>query len=56
MQLLSPSWVVDHGHLSRLVDVKLAIIDEALDLNSDLLGVTDVLLKVIICFFKLLDL
>ena len=56
MQLLSPSWVVDHGHLARPVDVKLAIVDEALDLHSDLLGVADVRLQVVVGPLELLDL
>ena len=56
LQLLAPSWVVDHGDLPRIADVKLAIVDEALDLYSDLLGVADVLLEVLLLLFEPLDL
>ena len=56
LQHLAPSWVVDHRDLSRIVDVELAVVDEALHLDADVLSVAEVLLEVVIGFLKLLDL
>jgi len=32
LQLLSPSWIINYGYLSRVVDVELTIIYETLNL------------------------
>ena len=56
LQLLATSWIVDHGDLSRIVDVELAIIDEALHLEPDVLGVAEVLLEVVVGLLQIPDL
>ena len=56
LQLLATSRIIHHGDLSRIVDVELAVVDEALHLKADVLCVAEVLLEVVIGLLKLSDL
>ena len=56
LQFLSPSRIIDHRDLARVIDVELTVVDEALNLKADVLSVTEISLKVLISFLKLLDL
>ena len=56
LQFLSPSRIINHRDLARVIDVELTIVDEALNLKADVLSVTEISLKVLISFLKLLDL
>ena len=57
LQLLSPSWIVDDRDYSRSrIHCELTIVYEALNLQSHVLGVTEVLLQFIFRSLKLLDL
>ena len=56
LQLLATSRIIHHGDLSRIVDVELAVVDETLNLKAHMFSVTEISLKVLISFLKLLDL
>ena len=56
LQLLSPSRIIYYRDYSRVVNVECSTIDETLNLESDMLSVTEVSLQVIISFLKLLNL
>lgn len=56
LQLLAASRIIDHGDLARVVDVELPVVDEALHLEADVLGVAEILLEVVVGLLQLPDL